>query len=201
MAPPPPPSAAAEGALAVGAAGGDDRVATFSSRGTLFGDYTVKPNIKTPGVAETAARATGTSIDAVDREGPVGPVDDHYTRRSGTSMAAPAVDGAAALVMQAHPDGTPRQVAQALVSSAAPTAGESVYDQGSGLVDAERAVDQPVSVTATAADFGRLTWPRGAGIAREVAFSNASDTPVTLDLAPRSSRPAVTCPAVKNASN
>jgi hypothetical protein len=85
--------------------------------------------------------------------------------------------------MQAHPDWTPRQVAQALVSSADPTAGESVYDQGSGLVDAERAVDQPVSVTATAADFGRLTWPRGPGIARELAFSNASDTPVTLDLA------------------
>ncbi|MPY46468.1 S8 family serine peptidase, partial [Streptomyces phyllanthi] len=176
-----PPSAAA-GALAVGAAGGDDAVASFSSRGPLFGNYTVKPNLKAPGVAVTAARAAGTDIGDIDPEGPQGPVDENYTRLSGTSMAAPAVAGAAALVMQAHPDWTPRQVSQALVSSATPSPGESVYDQGSGLIDVERAVTQDVQATAHAADFGRLTWPRDKDIARKVAFTNTSDEPVTLDL-------------------
>ncbi|WP_216587711.1 S8 family serine peptidase [Streptomyces brasiliscabiei] len=178
------PPSAAEGALAVGAAGGDDAVASFSSRGPLFGDYRVKPHIKGPGVAVTAARAKDTPIGDVDPEGPVGPVDDDYTRLSGTSMASPAVAGAAALVMQAHPDWTPRQVARALVSSAAPSAGETVYDQGSGLVDVERAVDQPVTATVSSLDFGRLTWPRAAeDTRRKVAFANDSDEDLTLDLA------------------
>lgn len=178
------PPSAAEGALAVGAAGGDDAIAGFSSRGPLYGDYHVKPNIKAPGVAVTAARAKDTAIGDADPEGPVGPVDDNYTRLSGTSMASPAVAGAAALVMQAHPDWTPRQVAQALVSSARPSADESVYDQGSGLVDVERAVDQPVTATVSTLDFGRLTWPRSADDnRRKVAFTNASDKDLTLDLA------------------
>ncbi|WP_189783580.1 S8 family peptidase [Streptomyces capitiformicae] len=178
------PPSAAEGALAVGAAGGDDAIASFSSRGPLFGDYHVKPNIKAPGVAVTAARAKDTSIGDVDPEGPDGPVDDHYTRLSGTSMASPAVAGAAALVMQAHPDWTPRQVAQALVSSADPSADETVYDQGSGMVDVQRAVDQPVTATVSTLDFGRLTWPRSADDSRrKVAFTNASDEDITLDLA------------------
>ncbi|MGW0707481.1 S8 family peptidase [Streptomyces sp. NPDC002643] len=177
------PPSAAEGALAVGAAGGDDTIASFSSRGPLYGDYSVKPNIKAPGVAVTAARAQGTAIGDVDPEGPVGPVDDNYTRLSGTSMASPAVAGAAALVMQAHPDWTPRQVAQALVSSARPSTDETVYDQGSGLVDVERAVDQPVTATVSTLDFGRLTWPRTADDnRRKVAFTNASDQDITLDL-------------------
>ncbi|WP_155054260.1 S8 family peptidase [Streptomyces blattellae] len=178
------PPSAAEGALSVGAAGGDDAVASFSSRGPLYGDYSVKPNIKAPGVAVTAARAKGTEVGDSDPAGPGGPVDDNYTRLSGTSMAAPAVAGAAALVMQAHPDWTPQQVAQALVSSARPSADETVYDQGSGMVDAERAVDQPVRATTSTADFGRLTWPRDdADSDREVTFTNDSDQDVTLDLA------------------
>ncbi|MDX2933762.1 S8 family peptidase [Streptomyces ipomoeae] len=178
------PPSAAEGALAVGAAGGDDAIASFSSRGPLFGDYNVKPNIKAPGVAVTAARAKGTDIGDIDPEGPVGPVDDDYTRLSGTSMAAPAVTGAAALVMQAHPDWTPRQVARALVSSARPSADETVYDQGSGLVDVQRAVDQPVRATVSTADFGRVTWPRDdADTVRKVAFTNDTDEDITLDLA------------------
>ncbi|MFC4501065.1 MULTISPECIES: S8 family peptidase [Streptomyces] len=176
------PPAAAEGALAVGAAGGDDAIASFSSRGPLFGDYNVKPNVKAPGVAVTAARAKGTSIGDADPAGPVGPVDDNYTRLSGTSMAAPAVTGAAALVMQAHPDWTPQQVTRALTSSARPSPGETVYDQGAGLIDVQRAIDQPVQATLSTIDFGRLTWPRTDDNRRKVAFTNDSDQEVALDL-------------------
>lgn len=178
------PPAAADGALAVGAAQGDDAIASFSSRGPLYGDLGVKPNIKAPGVAVTAARAKGTQIGDAEREGPDGPVDDNYTRLSGTSMAAPAVTGAAALVMQAHPDWTPQQVGAALVSSARPSADESVYDQGAGLIDVERAVGQQVVPTANTVDFGRLSWPRSTDpITRKATFRNTSDAPVTLDLA------------------
>ncbi|KAG2496997.1 hypothetical protein HYH03_005002 [Edaphochlamys debaryana] len=41
-----------------------------------------------------------------------------YTWASGTSMAVPAVVGAAALYLEAHPDATPAEVAQALKASA-----------------------------------------------------------------------------------
>ncbi|AXG79648.1 hypothetical protein DVK44_20595 [Streptomyces paludis] len=177
------PPAAAEGALSVGAAGGDGATATFSSRGPLYGDYSVKPNVKAPGVAVTSARAAGTPVGDAEREGPEGPVDDNYTRLSGTSMAAPAVAGAAALVMQAHPDWTPVQVSQALISSARGTPGESVYDEGAGLIDVQRAIDQRVSATTPAVDFGRQAWPRPAApTTRKATFRNASDAPVTLDL-------------------
>ncbi|KAG2449406.1 hypothetical protein HYH02_005555 [Chlamydomonas schloesseri] len=45
-----------------------------------------------------------------------------YTWASGTSMAVPSVAGAAALYLEAHPDASPRQVADALVRGATPAA-------------------------------------------------------------------------------
>jgi subtilisin family serine protease len=67
-----------------------------------------------------------------------------YLRLAGTSMAAPHVAGAAALVLAAHPDYSPEQVRQALRSTAADVAAPGFdVDSGYGMVQAAAAVAAP----------------------------------------------------------
>ncbi|WP_433519475.1 S8 family serine peptidase [Nonomuraea sp. CA-143628] len=101
----------ADAALTVGAVDDHDRVAGFSSRGPREGDHAIKPDITAPGVDIMAAEAGGT-----------------YVERSGTSMAAPHVAGAAAIMAQRHPDWTGQQLKAALIGSAAPTPGVTPYE-------------------------------------------------------------------------
>ncbi|WP_436789098.1 S8 family serine peptidase [Yinghuangia sp. YIM S10712] len=166
------PSTAAS-ALSVGAVDADNRVADFSSRGPRTGDHAVKPEITAPGVAIAAARAAGTSRGE--------PIDDHYTRLGGTSMAAPHVAGAAAILAQRHPDWTGAQLKDALVGTASPGP-DTVFDQGAGRVDVAAAVGGTVSASPSALST-YLRWPSTAPVARTVTYRNDGDQPVVLDLA------------------
>jgi minor extracellular serine protease Vpr len=108
--------------------------ADFSSGGPRTGDSALKPDIAAPGVSVFSA-AAGTGIGG--------------ERESGTSMAAPQVAGAAALVLQAHPRWTPEQVKAALMNTASPAA-IAGYDprlDGAGLVQPRRAIDTLVLAT------------------------------------------------------
>ncbi|GAB7036522.1 MULTISPECIES: S8 family peptidase [Catenuloplanes] len=167
-----PGSAAA--ALTVGAVGRDDRVASFSSRGPRAGDLGLKPEITAPGVAIVAARAAGTAMDS--------PVDAHYTAASGTSMATPHVAGAAAILKQQHTGWSAEQLKAALVSTAKPTAGETVWTQGAGRVDLARATTQTVTGSPVV-DFARQTVDSPAAT-RTVTYANAGPAAVTLTLTP-----------------
>ncbi|TWD80663.1 subtilisin family serine protease [Kribbella amoyensis] len=158
---------AAASALTVGAVDRNDQLADFSSRGPRLGDDGLKPEITAPGVDIVAARAAGTAMGA--------PVDNLYTAASGTSMAAPHVAGAAALLAQAHPDWTADQLKNALVSTAKTTPDLSVYAQGAGRVDVARAIQQKVYATGVA-DFGLA----GTAATRTVTYHNTGDAPVTL---------------------
>ena len=79
--------------LSVGALGPDGALASFSDRGAL---------LAAPGVGILSTTAPG-----------------QYERYDGTSMAAPHVTGAAALLWAAHPEATLAQVTHALLSSGA----------------------------------------------------------------------------------
>ena len=81
------PPAEFDAALSVGAtsSASDDRIASFSSRGPV--DLRIAPDLSAPGVGVYSSYPNGA-----------------YGTSSGTSMAAPHVVGAAALLMSADPD-------------------------------------------------------------------------------------------------
>ncbi|MEQ4301378.1 S8 family serine peptidase [Plantactinospora sp. B6F1] len=164
----------ADAALTVAAVDKSDQLANFSSRGPRA-DGALKPDIAAPGVAITAARSAGT-----DMGGGGVPVDDHYITANGTSMATPHVAGAAAILVQQHPDWTPAQLKAALMSTSADV-GHSVYERGAGRVDIARAVEQTVVATTASADF-RIVPHESGPIDRQITYRNTGDTDLTLTL-------------------
>ncbi|WP_328224203.1 S8 family serine peptidase [Streptomyces sp. NBC_00310] len=163
----------ADSALTVGAVDKSDRLASFSGRGPRPGDFAVKPEITAPGVGITAARAAGTTMGT--------PVDDNYTTANGTSMATPHVAGAAALVAQAHPDWTGRQIKEALATTAKTNADNSVFEQGDGRVDAVRAVGQNVFATPTLS-FGKFEDGDTEIATKDITYTNTTDKAVELKI-------------------
>ena len=162
---------AATTALTVGAVEKNDERAYFQDMGPRQGDGLVKPEIVAPGVSVLAARSSAAGGSGF------------YTTKSGTSMATPHVAGAAAILVQQHPDWTGDQIKQALVSTARPLAGETAYEVGAGRLDIPSTVDGTVHATGTAS-FGEFDWPHGgdAPVDRTVTYTNLADEPVTLRL-------------------
>ncbi|MEV0330721.1 S8 family serine peptidase [Micromonospora echinospora] len=146
-----------------------------SLRGPRIGDYGIKPDIGGPGTEITAAR----SPSALGHL-PAG----SYFAATGTSMAAPHVAGAAALLTQAHPGWKATQLKEALMATAAPNLAYDVFAQGAGFVDVDKALRQPVTVSPASLSLGVLEWPHTeAPTARTMTYHNRGDRPVTLDLA------------------
>ncbi|GIG71009.1 S8 family peptidase [Phytomonospora endophytica] len=168
--------AAADAALAVGSVTKADEMSEFTSRGPRYGDLAIKPDISAPGSSIVAARASGTEMGE--------PVDAFYTSADGTSMAAPHVTGAVALLKQAHPDWQAPQLKASLMGASHGLDGLSVYDQGAGRLDAGRAVAQPITADVGSLSFGRFLYPQdGVPVTKTVTYTNTSTTDVPLDLA------------------
>ncbi|GLZ16438.1 serine protease [Actinomadura sp. NBRC 104425] len=163
----------ADAALTVGAVDGRDRLADFSSRGPRTGRYAAKPEIVAPGVDIMAARAAGTSMgDALDA---------HYASASGTSMAAPHVAGAAALLLQKHPQWTPAQLKAALVGSASPVDGDA-YERGAGRLDVAAATSAPAVSLQAAPHLGTSAHPGYAPLKTDLRWASRSASTVRLGL-------------------
>jgi subtilisin family serine protease len=151
----------AAGAIAVAAASKGGVIAYFSSGGPTPISLELKPDVTAPGV--------GILSSVPRREGTWGMLD-------GTSMAAPHVAGAAAVLLQRHPSWTAAQVRSALVSTgnAVKTrAGNEVPPtrEGGGMVWLPRA-DQPlIFASPTSLSFGLLR--RGRSLGRSLALTNA----------------------------
>ena len=143
-------AASTAGALAVGAVDRDDNVADFSSRG-LTVDGALKPDITAPGVDIIAARGAGTELGA--------PVGDDYVTSSGTSMAAPHVAGAAALVAQQHATWLGADIKAALMGTALFNPAYTTLDQGAGRVDVAAALDVSFLANAASLSLGIARWP------------------------------------------
>ncbi|MFF1926133.1 S8 family serine peptidase [Streptomyces sp. NPDC058221] len=114
-----------------------DRIPSFSSRGPDL-RWNLKPDLVAPGYD-----ILSTVPESLYAPG--------YYRMSGTSMAAPHVAGAAALIRQLHPEQTPDQVRSDLVGGTKKVADGEPTSYGSGRLDVPAAAD--------AADAGITTSP------------------------------------------
>ncbi|GAA2363108.1 hypothetical protein Cme02nite_41020 [Catellatospora methionotrophica] len=116
-----------------------DRIAAFSSRGPSprFG---LKPDLVAPGVGIRSTVPTAL----------FGP--GQYLM-SGTSMAAPHVAGAAALLRQLHPGQDPAEVLATLVGSAKPVGGTPTA-YGSGRLDVAAAARTTLTANPASVSFG-----------------------------------------------
>ncbi|MET8909709.1 S8 family serine peptidase [Micromonospora sp. NPDC004551] len=129
-------------------------VADYSSTGP---DKThnglMKPDLVAPG------------SDIIAAVSPPGNFGRQYDAYSGTSMAAPHVAGAAAILRAEHPDWSPGAVASALRTTATDTVGtDNPLAQGSGMLALDRAEDPGLVIEPAAADliaFGAAAQPDG----------------------------------------
>lgn len=170
----------ADAALTVGAVDKDDRLAPFSSVGPRTGDGAVKPDVTAPGVAVTAAAASGSEIDT--RPGTPHPAPG-YLQIDGTSMATPHAAGAAALLKQRHPDWRSAELKGALTASAK-GGDHTVFQQGSGRIQVDRALSQSVIAEPVSLSFGVAQWPHADDkpLTKKIGYRNLGTTDVTLDL-------------------
>ncbi|MFD0899017.1 S8 family peptidase [Actinomadura sediminis] len=153
----------AAAALTVGAVDARDRLAEFSSRGPV--GNTAKPEVVAPGVDIVAARADGTALGT--------PLDADYTKLSGTSMAAPHVAGAAALLAAKHPGWGPARLKAALAGTADPATGGDAYERGAGRIDAGEAARTPVLAERGVVDLGTSAYPGHGDLTAKLGWTSA----------------------------
>jgi serine protease AprX len=151
---------------------GDDSLAPWSSRG-LTQDGVRKPDVLAPGVGLVSTLAPGS--DFVDLC-PACVVDGKYFRAGGTSMAAAVVSGAAALLVEDHPDWTPAQVKGALVATLddVPGAGGVINTANALNANATATVSLPPNELIDSATR-MIDWTRASF--RRASFRDASGTP------------------------
>lgn len=120
-----------------------DILADFSSRGPVTDTWEIKPDVVAPGVAIESTVPGG------------------YLALQGTSMAAPHVAGASALIKQAHPDWNPEQIKAALMNTAVPIKDRKkrdyrTYEQGAGRIQIEKAIQAETLVLPSSLQFGKF---------------------------------------------
>jgi serine protease AprX len=111
----------------------DDTVTTYSSRGPTKWDNNAKPDLAAPGNKIISLEAPGSYIAThYPSEHIAGSGTNGYLRMSGTSMSAPMISGAAALLLQAQPSMSFSQVKFVLQSSSSYLVDAGVYGAGAG---------------------------------------------------------------------
>ncbi|HEY6559478.1 MAG TPA: S8 family serine peptidase [Polyangiaceae bacterium] len=204
---------AARTAITVGATNNADQIANFSSRGPTATSFDLKPELTAPGVEICAAQSSGTRL------GPAC-LDSSHVRLSGTSMAAPHVAGAAALLRGIFQTLAPADIKSLLVNNSVDLS-LGAMTQGAGRLDVGAAAAARSTVLPAALSFGvddpalpsfsanaSLTVKNLDATARPYAITlsslpagiTLSATPATFTLQPGESRLVSVALSVDNAS-
>jgi minor extracellular serine protease Vpr len=147
-----------------------DIIAGFSSRGPTPFTFLIKPDVTAPGVNVYSSV-----------------FDDEFAFFQGTSMATPHVAGAAALLLDLHPDWSPADVKSALVNTAKrpvwdhvtgmdPT---GVLTRGGGRIDLVPADDIPVTLDPASVSFGFWSGNKPVSATVDVSVRNVSEGGLT----------------------
>jgi len=122
----------------------DDTMASFSSRGPTYLDWSAKPDLVAPGVGLVSlADASSTFYSANSQylvAGSMLTAYQPYLSLSGTSMAAPIVSGTVALMLQANPSLTPNAVKGILQYTAQVNDAYDPLTEGAGFLNTLGAV-------------------------------------------------------------
>ncbi|MGE5246494.1 MAG: S8 family serine peptidase [Betaproteobacteria bacterium] len=114
----------------------DDTLTTYSSRGPARYDLAVKPDVAAPGNKIVSLEASQSYLASTYGFLHVaGPPSNAYMRLSGTSMAAPMVSGAAALLLQGQPSLGPAQIKIAIQAGATYMPDAGLMGAGAGSAD------------------------------------------------------------------
>ena len=155
-----------------------DLIASFSSRGPNPGNV-LKPDIAAPGVNILAQGYTPGATGMARHRG--------WGQASGTSMAAPHVAGAAALIRQIHPDWSPAEIKSALMSTSKYIGvwnddGSQVQplDMGAGRLDLTHAADPGVILDPPSLSYGQVVT--GSVKSMHVLLTSVADSSETYFL-------------------
>lgn len=140
-------------------------MAGFSSRGPT-NDFRLKPDVSAPGVQVFSSVGVNS-----------------YVRMSGTSMATPAVAGACALVLQAHPGWNAYDVRSAIINYAEPQKDSKgnfheVLAQGTGRIDIVKSINAPAIFNPVSFDLG---FSKGDQTVN-AAVKNVTKQPLKIDI-------------------
>ena len=135
----------------------DDVVTTFSAYGTTQDGF-AKPDLVAPG--RNVISLMGNVNGVIPTQHPANRVDNTYFRMSGTSMSAPMVSGAVALLLEDEPNLNPDQVKYRLKATANTTwSGYTAAKAGAGCLDVYAAVYGTTTQTAnTGTTASKLLW-------------------------------------------
>lgn len=139
-----------------------ETMADFSSRGPVVDTWMIKPDVSAPGVNIVS------TVPTFDPANPHG-----YGAKQGTSMAAPHVAGAAAVILQANPEWGVYEVKSALMNTAEkminPATGKEYAhnSQGAGSIRVVDALQAETLVNPGSYSFGVFDKKKGKQVERQ----------------------------------
>ncbi|MGD6990949.1 S8 family serine peptidase [Sutcliffiella horikoshii] len=139
-----------------------ETMAGFSSRGPVVDTWMIKPDVSAPGVNIVS------TVPTFDPANPHG-----YGAKQGTSMAAPHVAGAAAVILEANPEWGVYEVKSALMNTAEklidPATGEEYAhnSQGAGSIRVVDALQAETLVNPGSYSFGVFDKKKGKQVERQ----------------------------------
>ncbi len=136
--------------ITVAAGDNDGNLTDFSSRGRRDTGGTVvvdgetlawedRPTVTAPGNDVISVRAKSDPLAAAGTD-PNDPLNIYYQTQSGTSMSSPHVSGTVALMLEANPQLSWREVKQILQDTATNMPGREAWEVGAGYLNAYAAV-------------------------------------------------------------